>query len=709
MSSSPFSSLFTASVCILIAFLLSSVVSQEFLNNIIKFGSPEARETYVRLLQRQDPQVQVMRIDKIFTGLITVHSSIGTFDSEKERLNRMFVASPGLAILGFERDQVMSIAQTTESNAPWHLDRIDQRELPLNGLFRYHTPRRRVNVYIVDTGIRTSHSEFGGRARAAYSAVPGQAAGQDCNGHGTHVAGLVGGRTYGANKSANLWDVRVLGCNGQGATSGILRALDWIASNARKPAVINMSLGGGYSSSLNDGVDALARSGILPVVASGNEASDACRKSPSSAAAALTVGASTTSDTRSSFSNYGRCVDVYSPGSNILSAGIRSDRSTARMSGTSMASPITAGVASALLAANPNINAGQLKDLIVRKGTTSVRSTIQPLLYFPLAPQVRQCPTGYTGDNCEVSLCFSVPATDRQNVCSGNGRCISPNRCVCESGFSGPTCANARRPLQPEQPDEPEPEPVQPEPEPEPGQPSVQPGTGKVIALISGAPTRTVRLTADASVTLDASVSHLTQSFQTHICKSTQNASTSSIASTVYSEWIPVVGTLGYEETITEASVERQVRLIRTLWNNTGNEDEQGGGASIEGSTGNDNQGSPMSPRSSGRSRSDAKEGEATAPTTSSPQQPGEGTATTPSPAEDSESMLSFRWLCTSELTNSAQNPFCKDAQFEQTSALTLSSDQLTKMKGLGPVLFTVVVQYENFISEAHVVMEVQA
>lgn len=241
-----------------------------------------------------------------------------------------------------EQDQVMR-ASATQSNATWGLDRINQRDLPLDGSYTYTYTGSGVRAYIIDTGTDAGHAEFEGRAQNVYDAFGGN--GNDCNGHGTHVAGTVGGKTYGVAKKAYIRGVRVLGCDGSGSTSGIISAVDWVRANRINPAVANMSLGGGYSSSLNTAVNNLANAGVFVAVAAGNDNLDACNYSPASASAAYTTASSTSSDYKSSFSNYGSCVDSYAPGSSIKSAWIGSGTTeTNTISGTSMASPHVAGV-----------------------------------------------------------------------------------------------------------------------------------------------------------------------------------------------------------------------------------------------------------------------------------------------------------------------------------------------------------------------------
>ncbi|MFL6331794.1 MAG: S8 family peptidase [Pyrinomonadaceae bacterium] len=270
-----------------------------------------------------------------------------------------------------EEDQVYT-ADTTQSGATWGLDRIDQRNRPLSGTYTYNWTGSGVRAYVIDTGIRTTHTQFGGRAAVSADFVGDGRNGQDCNGHGTHVAGTIGGSTYGVAKSVSLRAVRVLNCQGSGSTSGVISGVNWVASNRVLPAVANMSLGGGASSALDTAVNNAINAGVVFAVAAGNENQNACNVSPARTAAAITVGSTTSTDARSSFSNFGTCVDIFAPGSSITSAWATSDTATNTISGTSMATPHIAGASALYLQGHTTASPATVRNALVNNATTNV-------------------------------------------------------------------------------------------------------------------------------------------------------------------------------------------------------------------------------------------------------------------------------------------------------------------------------------------------
>jgi aqualysin 1 len=270
-----------------------------------------------------------------------------------------------------EPDRVVT-ASDTQSPATWGIDRIDQRNLPLNNTYTYQRSGAGVKAYIIDTGIRRTHTEFSGRATSGYSAINDGRGTDDCNGHGTHVAGTVGGETYGVAQDVSLVAVRVLDCSGNGTDSGVIAGIDWVTGNhtAGSPAVANMSLGGGVSSALDTALSNSTNDGVTYAVAAGNDyGANACNGSPSRVAAALTVGSTTSTDTRSDFSNIGSCLDLFAPGSSITSAWMTSDTATNTISGTSMATPHVAGAAAVYLQGNPGASPATVSNAIVSSTT----------------------------------------------------------------------------------------------------------------------------------------------------------------------------------------------------------------------------------------------------------------------------------------------------------------------------------------------------
>jgi subtilisin family serine protease len=274
---------------------------------------------------------------------------------------------PGVAYI--EQDREVSI-QTTQpvSGGQWGLDRIDQRSLPLNGNYTYNSTASNVTVYLIDTGIHISHWEFGGRAAVAYDALGGN--GLDCNGNGTYQAGVIGSFNYGVAKGVQLRSVRVLDCNGAGSVSSILAGMNWVASNAVSPAVVNMTLGSSLNNTINAATTNLVNSGRTVVVAAGSSNADACNYSPASATGVLTVAASLNNDNRASFTNYGPCVELYAPGGSITTTNNTGGYYT--LSGTSVAASHVSGVAALYLSGNPTATPATVNNWIINNATAGV-------------------------------------------------------------------------------------------------------------------------------------------------------------------------------------------------------------------------------------------------------------------------------------------------------------------------------------------------
>jgi subtilisin family serine protease len=354
-------------------------------------GDPELiAGAYIVVLESGSPDtVAAEHIPLVGASVTHVyrHALRGYAARMSARAAERIVRDPRVAYV--EPDGVVTTS-AAQQGATWGLDRIDQRNLPLDGSYTYDASGAGVNAYILDTGILLSHQEFSGRLIAGYDVITPGGNANDCNGHGTHVAGTVGGTTYGVAKSVTLSPVRVLDCSGSGSWSGVIAGLDWVAANHLEPAVANMSLSGGGNTAVDDAVRNTIAAGVTIVVAAGNGnvggvAQDACRSSPARVREALTVGATTNADAKTSWSNYGDCVDLFAPGASITSAWHTSSTATNTISGTSMASPHVAGAAVLYLggstAAAPATVAQAISDASTKGIVTSSRTVNNHLLY----------------------------------------------------------------------------------------------------------------------------------------------------------------------------------------------------------------------------------------------------------------------------------------------------------------------------------------
>ncbi|WP_437061757.1 S8 family peptidase [Streptomyces sp. enrichment culture] len=284
--------------------------------------------------------------------------------SEAKRL----AADP--AVASVEQNQRVSI-DATQSNAPWGLDRIDQTSLPLSGTYTYpDSAGSGVTAYVIDTGVRITHSQISGRAFNGYDAVDGDTTAQDGNGHGTHVATTIAGSTYGVAKKAKIVAVRVLNNSGSGTTAGVVAGIDWVTQNHSGPSVANLSLGGGVSTTLDNAVRNSIASGVTYAVAAGNSNANASSFSPARVSEAITVGATTSTDARASYSNYGSVLDIFAPGSSITAGWHTSDTATNTISGTSMATPHVAGAAAVYLANHTSATPAQVASALTAGATT---------------------------------------------------------------------------------------------------------------------------------------------------------------------------------------------------------------------------------------------------------------------------------------------------------------------------------------------------
>jgi subtilisin family serine protease len=298
------------------------------------------------------------------------YSNFGGFNVKlSEKQARVLAADPSVEYV--EQDQVFHV-QATQTNPPsWGLDRIDQRNLPLNQSYSYTSTGSGVSAYVVDTGVRISHSTFGGRAVNGYDAVDNDNVAQDGHGHGTHVAGTIAGSQYGVAKAARVVAVRVLNNQGSGTTAQVVAGIDWVGNNAVKPAVANLSLGGGVSTAIDTATRNAIAKGVTFAVAAGNSNANASTFSPARVAEAITVGATERTDARASYSNFGSVLDIFAPGSSITSSWSTSDTATSTISGTSMATPHVAGAAARYLSTNRAATPAQVASYLVAQSTPS--------------------------------------------------------------------------------------------------------------------------------------------------------------------------------------------------------------------------------------------------------------------------------------------------------------------------------------------------
>ena len=326
---------------------------------------------YIVVLKAAAPAAQVMNAVVPMPGVRIQAVYVAAINGFAAKLSpealAQLEADPNVAYI--EQDQWMR-ADATQTGATWGIDRVDQRNLPLSGTYTYTNTGAGVTAYIIDTGINTTHNEFGGRASVGYDAIGDGRNGIDCNGHGTHVSGTVGGTTYGIAKSVTLKAVRVLDCSGSGSNSGVIAGVDWVTANHSGASVANMSLGGGASTALDNAVTNSINSGVSYAIAAGNSNKNACNYSPARTPSAMTVGATTSTDARASYSNYGACLDLFGPGSSITSSWIGSNSATNTISGTSMATPHVAGVAALYLQSNPTASAATVRNALVANATS---------------------------------------------------------------------------------------------------------------------------------------------------------------------------------------------------------------------------------------------------------------------------------------------------------------------------------------------------
>ncbi|HEX8409763.1 MAG TPA: S8 family serine peptidase [Thermoanaerobaculia bacterium] len=340
---------------------------------LIKAKGKKVQDAYIVVLEDRVEDVDAVADDLVYKARgrkdHVYKSALKGFSAKMSEQEALAIASDPRVKYVEEDGEVTTMA--TQSSATWGLDRVDQRDLPLSSTYVYNATGAGVKAYIIDTGINIAHTDFGGRAIGGYDAVDGSLPAADCNGHGTHVAGTVGGTTWGVAKGVTLVAVRVLDCAGSGTNSGVIAGVDWVTADhaAGAPAVANMSLGGGAATALDDAVRRSIADGVTYALASGNSNTDACTSSPARVAEGITVNSSTSSDARSSFSNYGTCTDIFAPGTSITSAWYSSNTATNTISGTSMATPHVAGAAALYLQGNTTASPATVASALINNST----------------------------------------------------------------------------------------------------------------------------------------------------------------------------------------------------------------------------------------------------------------------------------------------------------------------------------------------------
>jgi subtilisin family serine protease len=366
-------SLLTAAVTGLVAFGGTAAAAPAE-GNVVSADSPDAvANSYIVMLKQaasSDVAGKASNLAAQFQGTVerTYTAALHGFATSMSATQaRRLAAHPDVAYV--QQNQTIRLSATQLNPPSWGLDRIDQRDLPLDNSYTYSTIASNVHAYVIDTGIRRTHTDLGGRAITGIDEVTPGGTADDCNGHGTHVSGTIGGTSYGVAKGVTLVAVRVLDCSGSGTTAGVAAGVDWVTVNAIKPAVANMSLGGSADPTLDSAVANSIASGVTYGIAAGNSSADACTFSPARVSTAITVGATDISDNRASFSNFGTCVHIFAPGVNITSAWNTNDTATNTISGTSMATPHVVGAAALILAANPAWTPSQVRSNMVASAT----------------------------------------------------------------------------------------------------------------------------------------------------------------------------------------------------------------------------------------------------------------------------------------------------------------------------------------------------